>query len=124
MPPNSVTVTYQGKSRGPYKALSIFGHDAKGNEVVEPEDATIDPTGLVEASHELLFPDAFVITRLRTFPVVTNWLNATQMSGPNCSVGQGDVCCDLVKLKCGPGREDVANGLAKPLPDGSLLERP
>jgi hypothetical protein len=43
----SVTVTYRGKSRGPYKALFIFGHGAKGDEVIEPEDATTN--GLVLA---------------------------------------------------------------------------
>jgi len=110
----SVTVTYQGKSRGPYKALFIFGHDAKGNEVIEPEDATTN--GLVLALRDHVFPDAFVLTHLRTNPVVANWVNARQMSGPACSVGQHDVCCDLVQLKCGPGRIDVANGLSKPLP--------
>jgi hypothetical protein len=118
----TVTVSFQGKSRGPYKALFIFGHDAKGDEVVEPEDATTDPTGLVQSTHDSLFPDAFVLTRLRTLPVVASWLNANQMSGPNCSVGRGDVCCDLSKMKCGPAREDVAAGLSKSLPDGLLLK--
>lgn len=49
----SVTATYKGKSRGPYKALFIFGHDAKGNEVIEPEDATTN--GLVLAPTRPLF---------------------------------------------------------------------
>jgi hypothetical protein len=111
----SVTVTYRGKSRGPYKALFLFGHDAtKGNEVIEPEDATTN--GLVLALRDHLFPDAFVLTRLRNNPVVANWVSAKQMSAESCPVGQHDVCCDLAQLKCGPGRVDVANGLAKPLP--------
>lgn len=110
----SVTVTYRGKSRGPYRALFIFGHDAEGNEVIEPEDATNN--GLVLALRDHPFPDAFVLTRLRNNPLVANWVAAKQMSGPACSTGSGDVCCDLTQLKCGPGRVDVANGLAKPLP--------
>jgi len=110
----SVTVTYQGKSRGPYKALFIFGHDAKGNEVIEPEDATTN--GLVLALRDHPFPDAFVLTRLRDNPLVADWISARQMTSQACPVGQREVCCDLEKLKCGPGRVDVANGLAKPLP--------
>jgi hypothetical protein len=123
----SVTVTFQGKTRGPYKALFIFGTDSKGNP--GNERLTIyDPvagSGLGYAMSQRLFPEAFVVTRLRTLPIVAHWLEANQMSsGPNCSISmdQGDICCDLVKMKCGPRREDVAAGLAKPLPDGSLLK--
>ena len=112
----TVVVTFQGKTRGPYRALFIFGHDAKGDEVVEPIDENTDVFGLVNASHETLFPDAFVSTRLRIVPVVANWLQAKQSLDPSCSVGKGDVCCDLVKLTCGPGRADVIQALAKPLP--------
>jgi hypothetical protein len=112
----SVTVTFQGKSHGPYKALFIFGHDANGNEVIHPEDGTTDARGLAFAMHEHLFPDVLLRTRLRSSPVVANWLNANQMSAPSCSVGQADVCCDLAKLQCGPGREDAAEAIAKPLP--------
>jgi hypothetical protein len=113
----SVTVTFQGKSHGPYKALFIFGHDGKGNESIEVDDAIVP--GLFSAVMEHLFPDGLVITHLRKYPVVQNWLKANQISGPSCSVGQGDVCCDLVKLKCGPGSEDVAEGLSRPFPDPS-----
>ncbi|MGA2002743.1 MAG: hypothetical protein ABSG70_05145 [Terriglobales bacterium] len=113
----SVTVTFQGRSRGPYKALFIFGRDDKGNEIVEVQDATVP--GLFGALYEHLFPDALVLSHLRKYPVVTNWLKAHQVSGPSCSVGQGDVCCDLVRLTCGPGSQDVAAGLSRPWPDPS-----
>ncbi|MGB7600220.1 MAG: hypothetical protein WBM24_07945 [Candidatus Sulfotelmatobacter sp.] len=114
----SVTVAYRGKSRGPSKAMFIFGRDPKGNEVIEPEDGTTDPSGLVQAMHVQLFPDALVSTRLRKVLVVTDWLAAHQMTSPTCSVGQRDVCCDLAKLQCGPGATDVAQGLLKQLPTG------
>ncbi|MFZ1916609.1 MAG: hypothetical protein WAU58_03480 [Terriglobales bacterium] len=120
----SVTVTFQGKTHGPYKALFIFGHDARGNEVVEPEDSTTDPTGLVSALHEQLFPEALVVTRLRTYPVVSNWLAGNQMSGSSCSGQRPDVCCDLTKLKCGPRSEDVVQGLSKPLPVSASSAEP
>ncbi len=113
----SVTVTFQGKSRGPYMALFIFGHDEKtGNEVLEPEDSITDVIALASAMHEHLFPEAYISTRLRRIPVVADWINARKMSGPDCSVGMNDVCCDLVKMQCGPGKEDVEQGLARGLP--------
>jgi len=115
----SVTATFQGKSRGPYKALFIFGHDEKGNEMVMPEDATTDSSALATVLAAHLFPEAFVRTTLRTYPVVANWLSAHQRFSTTCSRGQGDVCCDLVQLQCGLGSGDVADGLSKPLPGSS-----
>jgi len=112
----TVTVSFQGKARGPYKALFVFGHDVSGNETIEPEDGTTDATGLAFAMQSHLFPKPFVRTRLRGYQFIANWLNANQVSGPACLAGLGDVCCDLVELKCGPGRDDVAQGLSKPLP--------
>ncbi len=112
----SVIVIFQGKSYGPYKALFMFGYDTKGDEVVYPEDGTTDARGLAFVMHEHLFPDALLRTQLRGSPVVIHWLNDRQMSGASCSVGQGDVCCDSVKLQCGPGSEDVAEAVSKPLP--------
>jgi hypothetical protein len=113
----SVTVSFQGKSRGPYKALFIFGHDDKGSEIMEPKDEITSIPGLAFALIQPLFPEGLVLTRMRNVPVVTDWLNANQMSGPNCSTSgtNGDICCDLVKMRCGPRSEDVATGIAKRL---------
>jgi hypothetical protein len=113
----SVTVTFQGKVVGPYKALFIFGHDDKGNATVEVQDAIVP--GLFSAMYEHLFPDALVLTHMRKYPVVTNWLKAKRVSGASCSSGQGDVCCDLVKLTCGLGSQDLAEGLSRLWPDPS-----
>lgn len=106
----SVSVTYQGKSRGPYRALFLFGHDATGNEVIEPEDGTIDAGALAEAMYQHLFPDAFLHTRLRALPVVANWLKARQSLASACSTEQG-ICCDVERLQCGPAEADVAKAL-------------
>jgi len=62
-----VTVNFQGKSQGPYKAMFMFGRGSKGNEVVRPIDTITGATGLAEALHGQLFPDAFLLTRLRTW---------------------------------------------------------
>ena len=109
----SVTVTFQGKTRGPYNAFFIFGHDEKGDENIQIEDATTN--GLGAAITDKLFPDAFLLTHLRNDPILINWLSTAQMNSPACAVGKDDLCCDLMQMKCGPGRADVVNALAKPL---------
>jgi hypothetical protein len=111
----SVVVDYQGKSIGPYKALFVFGHDDSGAEVIEPQDAMTDARALGFVIKEPLFPSALVNTRLRASAAVANWLSAKEIAAPSCSVGQGDVCCDLNTLQCGPGRDDLTAALAKPI---------
>lgn len=111
----SVGVTYQKKTVH-YKALFLFGHDAKGNEMIAPQDAVTNAGALGLTLTYHLFPAAFATTRLRKVPAVANWLNATQMSDASCSVGKGDICCDLIRLKCGPGHVDLVDALSKPLP--------
>jgi hypothetical protein len=115
----SVKAIYQGKTRGPYKALFLFGRDAQGNEVILPQDGTTNAAFLGIALTLHLFPDAFVSTRLRTLPVVASWLNANQTFDASCSAGKGDVCCDLAKLKCGLAHADLTESLSKPLPSNS-----
>lgn len=111
----SVVVSFQGKTYGPYKAMFIFGHDAKGNETIYPEDAVTDATGLALALREPMFPDLFLRSRLRNYPAVSKWMGAIQ--APACSAShEGDVCCDLATLQCGPGRDAMSDAIAKPLP--------
>jgi hypothetical protein len=111
----TVTLTYQGQTRT-YKAMFLFGHDSQGKENVRPADPIADDTGLAIALATPLFPDGLARTQLRNQPVVQGWLNANQMANSSCSVllSKGDVCCDLVRMRCGPGRDDLAEALAKP----------
>jgi len=44
-----------------------------------------------------------------------NWISAN-ISTATCKAGRGDVCCDLIALKCGIERNDAAKALATPLP--------
>ncbi|HVR22318.1 MAG TPA: hypothetical protein VMU26_03270 [Candidatus Polarisedimenticolia bacterium] len=108
----TVTITFQHRTEE-YRAMFIFGHDENGNEVAEPVDPTTDNSALAEALHEPLFPAALVSTRLRSNPTAASWVAANQMSDPSCSVGKGDVCCDLNTLKCGPSRADVSAALSQ-----------
>ena len=96
----------------------MFGHDSKGDEVVEPEDGTIKATALADAMHEHLFADAFVNTVLRDVPVVRSFVDA-QQQGPTakCFTEQG-VCCDLSRLQCGPSQSAVEKARSTPLPTG------
>ena len=95
----SVTVTYQGITAGPYKALFLFGED-KGTETVSPEDGTIDATALAAVMHERLAADAFNTDRLRAVPVVQDWM---AHHSPNCSNSEEQgVCCDLAQMVCEP----------------------
>ena len=113
----SVTVSYRGKTVGPYQALFMFGHDANGNETVEPEDGTIDAVAIAASMREHLFADALVKTRMRDVPFVTNWVNAKQRTGLHCSEEQG-VCCDPSSLRCGPAQSVVEKGRSMALPQG------
>jgi hypothetical protein len=103
----TVSITYQNKTRS-YRAMFIFGHDENGNEVVEPADPITDNAALAQALHEPLFPAALVSTKLRLNPVAANWIAANQDASCN-----GDVCCDLQSIKCGPSHNDVATALAQ-----------
>jgi hypothetical protein len=113
----SVTVNLNGKSLGPYRAMFLFGNDAQGSEHVLPLDPNTSAIGLGQALAMDLSPAAFTQTRLRSSSVVKNWLTENQMSGAACvpnEPGRKDVCCDLVRMKCGPSSTDVATGLAMP----------
>jgi hypothetical protein len=117
----TVTITYKGKSRGPYHAMFVFGHDSQGNETAMPLDPNTSNTGLGKALEQDLSPTVFTRTGFRTHPVVTSWLTESQMSDAVCSaskasgVSRGDICCDLVKMKCGPSSSSVANDLSQPI---------
>ena len=119
----TVAIRYQAISRGPYRAMFLFGHDATGAEVVVPVDTTIGMGGLANALAGQLFPTGLVSTHLRTHSLVAGWLSANAMPQSACPTqlknGQKDVCCDVVKLVCGPGRDDVSAALAQPLPDAA-----
>jgi hypothetical protein len=101
----SVTVTFQGKSAGPYKALFLFGHDDKGNETVEPEDGTVDAIVLARGMQKHLFADALLLEDLFKVPVVKTWVSEKQQP-LNCAEDQG-VCCDLSSGHCGPSQSRV-----------------
>lgn len=112
----TVAISYQGKARA-YKAMFLFGRDEQGNEVVRPHDPIADDTGLGTALAKPLFPEGLTRTKLRAQTVVQDWLNQNQMADSACTtlLGNGDACCDLARLRCGPGRAELSEALAKPI---------
>jgi hypothetical protein len=90
----------------------MFGHDGNGNEVIEPEDGTIDAVGIAAAIDEHLFADAFVSTKLRDVPVVAKWVQAIQQA-LNCRRSRSVL--RLSKLRFGPAQSVVKKALSTPL---------
>lgn len=108
----SVTVKYDGKTVGAYRALFLFGHD-KGNEFIQPQDNTIDQSALGSAMYEHLLADALVASDVRDVPAVSRWVSGKKQS-LNCFESQG-VCCDPVKVSCGPAEAVIQKALAAPV---------
>jgi hypothetical protein len=117
----SVTASYQGNVIGPYKAIFFFGKDAKGNDTFQPNDNMLSPGTLSMAMGNVLYPKTFLKTSMRRVPLISEWLQSTQMAGQSCSTWQTDnVCCDLATLKCGIATDVLRDEMAKPLPPSSL----
>ncbi len=114
----TVKMSFQGKEHGPYKAMFLFGLDTNNNEVIKPIDPTTGNNALASALHDQLFPHGLVSTRLRSFPVVAEWIDANKRPNSSCStvIGSREICCDLEAMKCGPGSDDVARARLIPLP--------
>jgi len=108
-----VTVTYHAQTVGPYKALTLFGHDANGNEVVSPVDRTLENSSIAAVMAEPnLLNEALVSSHVRDLPVIARWVSDKQQT-LNCSEKQG-VCCDLARMKCGPADSVIRKALAAP----------
>lgn len=106
----TVTVSYEQRSRT-YKAMFLFGHDPSGNEQASPVDPITNNIGLAYALRDPLFPE-MATTKLRTNQAVRDWLEANT-ADQTCATDKHDVCCDLVRMRCGPGRTDLQNALSK-----------
>lgn len=111
----TATVSFQGKTRGPYKALFVFGHDPKGNILITPEDAITFGVALADSLSVSLFPRVLLHTAIREHPVVVDWLNAHERAGVSCDQDRSGVCFDPVTLECYLGGMDVQREFAKPL---------
>ena len=116
----SVTVSYQGKTAGPYKAVFFFGKDSSGKEIFQPQDSVTEAVALGLAMGNQLYPKTLLETSMRRVPLVSDWLKSSQLDDQSCSTWQNDVCCDLTALKCGIASGVLRDAMAKPLPPSSL----
>jgi hypothetical protein len=110
----SVTVSFEGKTRGPYKAMFLFGEGPKGSEQIQAHDMTTDQIPLGLAFGGELYPRAFLETNLRGTHIVSEWLASTQLSESTCSKWN-DLCCDLARLGCGIAANELRDAMAKPI---------
>jgi len=111
-----VTARFQSKSIS-YKALYLFGTDAKGIEKASPGDFYTVMNGLTFGAPQNFYPDGLLHSHLREVPVLAEWLKAHEMSDEQCSTaGTRDFCC--VGSRCGVAAIDLRNALATPLRDG------
>ncbi len=110
----SATVTFRGKSVGPYQAAFFFGRNAKGQGIVAPQDNITDGNALFLALTESIYPKGLLETHLLKTPVVSDWIGSSQVFGQNCSTGKQELCC-LSAGKCGVSHDDWQRALATPL---------
>jgi len=110
----SASVTFQGKTAGPYNAVFFFGKNAKGQEVVAPQDNITDGNALFLALTDPLYPRGLLETHLRETPVVSEWILSNEIFDQNCSVGKRELCCSGTS-KCGISHDDLQRELGMPL---------
>ena len=113
----TVSITFQGRSVGPYTALAMFGRDDKGKEVAEIMDNVID--NVMINGEDQYYPA--ILTRMpwRELPVVQEWLSSTSVDD---NMNPGHVACD--DTHCGISKSDLHADLSVPLVYKQEARRP
>ena len=94
-----VTLSFQGKTVGPYTASFFFGRDQQGREIVAPEDAIGAGQVLWDVLRLDFYPRELFSSKLRTQPALTRWLHDNlSLATSRCSRVRSDLCC--VGEKC------------------------
>jgi hypothetical protein len=106
----TVVVTFQGPSRK-YRALALFGKDAKGAGEVSFTD-TVLGSGPQTMAASSSYPAVLLETVEGQNPAVVDWFESKQMPLASCTSGTRDVCCDPATLKCGISSLDLKNASA------------
>jgi hypothetical protein len=116
----NVTLSYQGRTIGPYKALFLFGKDASGFDHTSPYDLFVGSMELGQAMATNLYPSTFLESSMRNLKMTSYWLR--ESSAVSCSgftsladaMMADGVCCDPMTMKCGLSEDHVQQSLAKP----------
>jgi hypothetical protein len=103
----SVTVTFQGRSRG-YNAMFLFG---TGEEPVLVLDNVTNNSALNFFVKNSVYP-AVLLRKSSKEPGVAAWLRSHQVRDAGCSGGKQEVCCDTSALKCGVSADDLTSALS------------
>lgn len=106
-----VTATFQSKTVGPYTSTFFFGKDAKGNEVVVPQDAITGQLLWDALPRQTAYPtDLIKVQRVRRNPAVDHWI-LTNLSDA-CSSARSDLCCS--EGRCSLPKATVTRDLSEP----------
>jgi hypothetical protein len=111
-----VTLTFQGRTVGPYTSTFFFGKDAKGNEVVAPQDAIVSGQLLWDAlPRQTAYPADLIRTpKFHQNPFLDHWIQVHTSN--TCSSARSDLCCsDGV---CSLPQSTVAKDMAASAPKG------
>jgi hypothetical protein len=109
----TVVTEFQGKSTGPHKALFLFGYNAKGKEVVAPQDLFSGDQGLWYVVKERVYPDQLLTSPLRESPAIAEWIKANTSTDTGCSSVRSDLCCH--DGRCGMAHSKVSLALEAPI---------
>jgi hypothetical protein len=96
----SVDLSFLGRYRA-YKAMFLFGSDAKGQSFVLPADMVVNSHGgsLFFFAQHSIHPAVFQHTDMHNSTAVHDWMS--QHSVGDCPADAKTPCCDAASMKCG-----------------------
>jgi hypothetical protein len=121
----AVSVTYQGRSAGPYKAIFFFGTDAHDQEFVAINDL-VSERPLWYMVNTPIDQSGLLLGKIREAPAVSDWIRDNVMEASACPPRSGppDLCC--AHGRCGIAPADFNRSLGVPLPapqGGNAVQR-
>jgi hypothetical protein len=111
----TITARFEGKSRT-YRALWMFSDSD-----LTVIDLVTGNSILRTFATESTYPSVLTDTKLRSRPVVNDWLNSTQRFEASCKKGKFDVCCDAAAIRCGVSADDLRS--TKPAPNTTAAHK-
>ena len=121
----AVSVNYQGRSAGPYKAIFFFGTDAHDQEFVAINDL-VSERPLWYMVNTPIDQSGLLLGKIREAPAVSDWIRDNVMEASACPPRSGppDLCC--ARGRCGIAPADYNRSLGVPLPapqGGNAVQR-
>lgn len=110
----TATVTFQGKTVGPYQAIFFIGKSG-AQEVITSNDV-ISGQLVSDALSSDFYPSGLVSSSLRKQPAIAQWLKDNTIPTSSCSAAAAGhhLCCS--QGRCGLSEAEVTSAMATPLP--------